>query len=1147
MPEDNLIAERLKNATSLETLQHYAMIQLLITGRAPDDTPASQLRPPLDEPNWMEWSTKKLHELTSAGHAIRGQESYETMLRHQKVAREVKDSLGKLLALSAPSALAEEAPVDRQTPVALNDEWPSSHQSELDEYCQTAFATPFSLDPDVEKELTEAARYRADENAEWEAMSQEDKQADISKRLSDVLAELLQYAQMPSGRGFILCSLLAPSQSLGEEQKRISREFEAVFGCLRFGKPVDLDGFVPLLVKLARGDGIADGQQQPQLQRPAVELIEALSDDAAFVQILKQVDGGEELLPPCSVCQEPLDASIREDGEEAIVRTECDHRFHLKCIGKWVTRLVTSGQTPPCPCCRTDVFKVSLASTGAVKQLVTDALQGSLQAIPIDVDMDAEIEELRMRNGWSGGESVRPRREDGSVDQRSIGERRAQRRHLRERDQRRGANANAGAGDAGTAGDEAEGVEGEEGGAGAPNADAGGAGSSSDPTSPAASPDNARGEADGAGDDAMEEEDPQQQGGEPEAAAANGGAGSSAEGGGEQEEEVTAAGDDANDDEILSAAEDEDEAETPGGGTSSEGTSLGIMAGKKKGKRPRRVIPEGSSSEEEEAAVGGGGEAGDQPGAEPPPSTGEAAGSGEHEQDEMDDGGGAAGGGGGEGGEGDDEQEPRVQEPRVQEPGGSGGGGDPAAPASGSGNDERSAGGEASSAAQDGGSGAADVPAAPAVAPALPADSEAVLRAVQQTDFGWSDERKGLWVASLVKAFNKAHPEKRVQHSPGQPLPEGLSVFMAPAGLMGERAALLVLVNLLTRVRLVGREDAAIVPFEFNRKKYCAVYGKEAVLQTRRHLGGCLTTAIVAKLRAKPNPNQPDFELMQDLYDAGIGRCPLSGTPIFDPSSCSDELKAVLWRVYCGVATCVNTKELGQKILEDLDELKRRLREHADLPGLPDAPAAVPAAPPPPPPLPGGYKVGQTCFLARAGFTSGNNTWTYGQQGEVMGVNEEGGLRMRFLGNDCVVGPATLEGYVGKGLRMRFLGNDCVIGFSLEELSTTAPPPLPGGYKLGQKLFYIGDNYTLDNGDRLTHGQQGKVVGPATDEEYVGKGLAMRFLGNKDDVECLLTELSTAPPGSAPASASSPLASRLNDLERQEAAAAPAGRAARLL
>ena len=65
MPEDNLIAERLKNATPLETLQHIAFMLQLILERAPDDTPASQLRPPL-EPNPMQWLTRKNYKLTRA-------------------------------------------------------------------------------------------------------------------------------------------------------------------------------------------------------------------------------------------------------------------------------------------------------------------------------------------------------------------------------------------------------------------------------------------------------------------------------------------------------------------------------------------------------------------------------------------------------------------------------------------------------------------------------------------------------------------------------------------------------------------------------------------------------------------------------------------------------------------------------------------------------------------------------------------------------------------------------------------------------------------------------------------------------------------------------------------------------------------------
>ena len=64
------------------------------------------------------------------------------------------------------------------------------------------------------------------------------------------------------------------------------------------------------------------------------------------------------------------------------------------------------------------------------------------------------------------------------------------------------------------------------------------------------------------------------------------------------------------------------------------------------------------------------------------------------------------------------------------------------------------------------------------------------------------------------------------------------------------------------------------------------------------------------------------------------------------------------------------------------------------------------------------------------------------------------------------------------------------------QLSREAPPPLPGGYKPGEKV-----------GDKLVHGQQGKVVGPATLERHKGKGVAVLFSGNKDRVPLFLTEV----------------------------------------
>ena len=63
----------------------------------------------------------------------------------------------------------------------------------------------------------------------------------------------------------------------------------------------------------------------------------------------------------------------------------------------------------------------------------------------------------------------------------------------------------------------------------------------------------------------------------------------------------------------------------------------------------------------------------------------------------------------------------------------------------------------------------------------------------------------------------------------------------------------------------------------------------------------------------------------------------------------------------------------------------------------------------------------------------------------------------------------------------------------------------PGGYKVGEKVFFAGANETFATGDKVVHGQQGEVVGPSTLENYKGKGVKVLFPGNKANVSCLLT------------------------------------------
>ena len=56
-------------------------------------------------------------------------------------------------------------------------------------------------------------------------------------------------------------------------------------------------------------------------------------------------------------------------------------------------------------------------------------------------------------------------------------------------------------------------------------------------------------------------------------------------------------------------------------------------------------------------------------------------------------------------------------------------------------------------------------------------------------------------------------------------------------------------------------------------------------------------------------------------------------------------------------------------------------------------------------------------------------------------------------------------------------------------------------------MFFTGASESFSNGDKLVHGQQGEVTGPANGEATKGKGVSVRFPGNKGDVCCFLTKV----------------------------------------
>jgi len=182
-----------------------------------------------------------------------------------------------------------------------------------------------------------------------------------------------------------------------------------------------------------------------------------------------------------------------------------------------------------------------------------------------------------------------------------------------------------------------------------------------------------------------------------------------------------------------------------------------------------------------------------------------------------------------------------------------------------------------------------------------------------------------------------------------------------------------------------------------------------------------------------------------------------------------------------------------------------------------------------PPPLPGDHETGEQLYFTgpSQSFESGDKL-THGQSGEV-------------------VGPATTAAHQGNGLKMQFPGNKVAINCSLPRLSREKPPPLPGGHRLGDRLYYTGVNKSFKSGNKLMYGQQGAVVGPATDK-HQGNGLKLQFPGNRSSQSVNIASLSRDDPcavSSVPENvlrARRALAARREEQER--AAAAAASRAA---
>ena len=108
-------------------------------------------------------------------------------------------------------------------------------------------------------------------------------------------------------------------------------------------------------------------------------------------------------------------------------------------------------------------------------------------------------------------------------------------------------------------------------------------------------------------------------------------------------------------------------------------------------------------------------------------------------------------------------------------------------------------------------------------------------------------------------------------------------------------------------------------------------------------------------------------------------------------------------------------------------------------------------------------------------------------------------------------GPATNASVVGNGVSVMFPGNTASISCYLTSLSRAPPPPLPGGYAVGERVYFTAVGYKAPNGDTWTPGEAGEVTGPVNDEDR-GVMIMVKFPINDRSVGCFLTTLSRAPP-----------------------------------
>ena len=73
---------------------------------------------------------------------------------------------------------------------------------------------------------------------------------------------------------------------------------------------------------------------------------------------------------------------------------------------------------------------------------------------------------------------------------------------------------------------------------------------------------------------------------------------------------------------------------------------------------------------------------------------------------------------------------------------------------------------------------------------------------------------------------------------------------------------------------------------------------------------------------------------------------------------------------------------------------------------------------------------------------------------------------------------------------------------------------LPGGYRRGEQVYWVGPSSTFPSGSSVVHGGHGEVIGLDEDPDWPGV-LYVKFPGNQRWVSCCLGDISRDMPAKA--------------------------------